>query len=68
MVDDIAAQWNELHSTTCRADMDGANAVVTTQRHVDGLYQHALAYATPMYCRLKLSGIWLSPAQLPHSS
>jgi|KBSMisStaDraftv2_1062788.scaffolds.fasta_scaffold12204552_1 chorismate mutase len=51
MVDDIAAQWNELHSTTCRADMDGANAVVTTQRHLDGLYQHALAYATHMYCR-----------------
>jgi hypothetical protein len=51
MVDDIAAQWNGLHSPTCRADMDGANAVVTTQRHLDGLYQHALAYATHMYCR-----------------
>jgi len=45
MVDDIAAQWNELHSPTCRTDMDGANAVGTTQRHLDGLYQHALAYA-----------------------
>jgi len=33
------------------ADIDGANAVVTTQRHLDGLYQHPLAYATHMYCR-----------------
>jgi hypothetical protein len=29
----------------------GANAVVTTQRHLDVLDQHALAYATHRYCR-----------------
>jgi chorismate mutase len=51
IVVDIAAQWEELHSPTCRTDLEDAKRAVIAQRRLDALYQRALGYATHMYCR-----------------
>lgn len=51
MVEDIADQWNTLHASTCRTDLDDATSAVVTMRHLDALYQQALSYAVHRYCR-----------------
>lgn len=51
MVDDIAAQWDALHSPGCSTDLGEALKEVIAQRRLDGLYQQALGYATHLYCR-----------------
>jgi chorismate mutase len=50
MVDDIAEQWNVLHTKTCPADLDVARAAVAAELHLDPLYQKALGYAVHGYC------------------
>jgi chorismate mutase len=51
MIDDIAVDWNTLHASTCRADLDQAKAAVATIRHLDASYRQALGYAVHRYCR-----------------
>lgn len=50
MVDDIAEQWNVLHSSACPADLDAARAAAAAELHLDPLYQTALGYAVHRYC------------------
>jgi chorismate mutase len=51
MVDEIAAQWDWLHSPTCSTDLDDARNAVINARQLDGLYQQALSFATHSYCQ-----------------
>jgi len=51
MVNEIAAQWNSLHSPACAADLEAAKAAVVTDRALDDLYQRGLTFATSSYCR-----------------
>jgi chorismate mutase len=51
MINEIAAQWELLHSPGCGADLEGAKSAVIATRQLDDLYQRALAYATHSYCR-----------------
>lgn len=50
MVTEIAAQQGVLHGPGCTVALDAARAQVTDQRHLDPLYQQALAAATKNYC------------------
>jgi chorismate mutase len=50
MVDQIALQWNSLHSPTCAADVTAATDAVATDRRLDPLYRQALSSATRSYC------------------
>ena len=52
MVDEIALQWNSLHSPTCSADLQEATDAVAADRQLDPLYRQALSSATRSYCRL----------------
>jgi chorismate mutase len=52
MVDEIALQWNSLHSPTCSADLQETTEAVATARQLDPLYRQALASATRSYCRI----------------
>lgn len=52
MVDEIALQWDSLHSPDCAADLTSAKAAVVSARQLDPLYQQALSSATRSYCRL----------------
>lgn len=50
IVHEIAAQWNELHSPTCIAELNNALQEVVASRALDQVYQAALSYATHSYC------------------
>ncbi|MCV7280770.1 chorismate mutase [Mycolicibacterium flavescens] len=50
MVDEIAAQWNSLHSPECTAAVASATQAVGDARRFDPLYRQALASATRSYC------------------
>lgn len=52
MVDEIALQWDSLHSPDCAADLTSAKAAVVSTRQLDPLYQQALSSATGSYCQL----------------
>nr|WP_090342937.1 chorismate mutase [Mycolicibacterium malmesburyense]CRL73602.1 chorismate mutase [Mycolicibacterium malmesburyense] len=52
MVDEIARQWNSLHSSTCTVDLGTAVDAVANERQLDPLYRTALAAATRSYCRI----------------
>lgn len=52
MVDEIALQWDSLHSPHCAADLTSAKAAVVTALQLDALYQQALSSATKSYCQL----------------
>jgi len=51
MVNEIAAQWNSLHSPGCAGDLQTAKAAVVASRGFDDLYQRGLTFATRSYCR-----------------
>ena len=42
MVDEIALQWNSLHSPTCANELNAATAAVAAARQLDPLYGQAL--------------------------
>lgn len=50
MVDEIALQWNSLHSPTCSAELQEATDAVAAARRLDPLYRQALSSATRSYC------------------
>jgi chorismate mutase len=52
MVDEIALQWNSLHSPGCSAELQDATDTVATARGLDPLYRQALSSATKSYCAL----------------
>lgn len=51
MVNEIAAQWNSLHSSGCAGDLEAATAAVAASRGFDDLYRRGLTFATRSYCR-----------------
>lgn len=51
MVDQIASNWDLLHSPACAAALQDATNATTASRQFDGLYQQALGSATASYCR-----------------
>jgi chorismate mutase len=51
MINEIAAQWDSLHSPSCGVDLENAKIAVIATRQLDDLYQRALTYATHSYCR-----------------
>ena len=51
IVNEIAAQWDPLHSPNCAVDLKNALSTVISERELDDLYQRALTYATHSYCR-----------------
>ena len=51
MVNEIAAQWNSLHSPACAGDLEAAKLAVVDSRGFDDLYQRGLTFATRSYCR-----------------
>lgn len=51
MVDEIAAQWNSLHSPSCVTDLEAARNAVVDARGLDALYQRGLMFATGSYCQ-----------------
>lgn len=51
MVDEIAAQWDSLHSPSCLEDLDDARNAVVANRGLDDLYQRGLTFATASYCQ-----------------
>ena len=52
MVDEIALQWNSLHSPMCANELNAATAAVGAARQLDPLYAQALEAATRSYCLL----------------
>ena len=52
MVDEIALQWNSLHSPSCGVELTNAKAAVVAARQLDALYQQALSSATRSYCQI----------------
>ncbi|SEH65360.1 chorismate mutase [Mycolicibacterium rutilum] len=52
MVEEIAAQWNSLHSPGCAAALSTATQAVGDARRFDPLFRQALASATRSYCRV----------------
>ena len=50
MLTQIAANWGLLRSPQCAAQLDAARTGVVRARHLDNLYQQALATATQSYC------------------
>lgn len=51
MVQELAAQWSELHSPGCGVDLTDAVQGVVASRALGPDYQAALSYATHSYCR-----------------
>jgi len=51
MVDEIAAQWDSLHSPGCVTDLEAARSAVVGTRNLDPLYQRGLMFATGSYCQ-----------------
>ena len=51
MVDQIATQWNSLHSPSCVTDLEAARSAVVGTRNLDPLYQRGLMFATGNYCQ-----------------
>lgn len=51
MVGEIAHQWQELQSPSCRAELDATVNEVSVNRGLDPRYRRALEYATHDYCR-----------------
>ncbi len=51
LVDEIAAQWDSLHSQACSAYLDEARNSVAHTRQLDGFARRALIHATHSYCR-----------------
>ncbi|MED5812176.1 chorismate mutase [Mycolicibacterium sp. 050232] len=51
MVNEIADQWQTLHSPSCPADLASAIDGVVAARDLDPLYRRALEHATHSYCR-----------------
>ena len=51
MVDEIAAQWDSLHSPGCVGDLEAARNAVVGARGLDPLYQRGLMFATGSYCQ-----------------
>lgn len=51
MVDQIATQWNSLHSPSCVTDLEAARNAVVDARGLDALYQRGLMFATGAYCQ-----------------
>lgn len=51
MVGEIAHQWPELQSPSCRAELGASINEVAANRELDPLYRRALEYATHDYCR-----------------
>ena len=52
MVDEIALQWDSLHSRGCSTELSAATDAVATARGLDPLYRQALSSATTSYCAL----------------
>ncbi|OBA94325.1 chorismate mutase [Mycobacteriaceae bacterium 1482268.1] len=50
MVDEIALQWNSLHSPSCAVELQQAAESVGVARQLDPLYRQALSSATSSYC------------------
>jgi len=50
IVDEIASQWELLHSSACGAALREATNNTVAERQLDGLFQQALAFATRSYC------------------
>ena len=50
MVDEIALQWNSLHSPVCSAELQAATDAVAADRRLEPLYRQALSSATRSYC------------------
>ena len=53
LVDEIALQWNSLHSPSCETDLAGAIDAVAAERRLDGLHRQALSTATRSYCGIR---------------
>jgi chorismate mutase len=51
MVEEIALQWNSLHSPRCGQELADATGAVAAARRLDDLYREALTSATRSYCR-----------------
>jgi len=52
MVEEIALQWNSLHSSSCPGDLQAAEDAVAADRGLDPLYVRALSSAARSYCQL----------------
>jgi chorismate mutase len=52
IVDDIARQWDWLHSPNCTSELRNATDGVAVARQLDPLYRQALSAATRSYCRV----------------
>ncbi|WP_156426805.1 chorismate mutase [Mycobacterium sp. IS-3022] len=52
MVEEIALQWNTLHSPDCMRTRKDATDAVANARQLDPLYRQALSAATRAYCRI----------------
>jgi len=50
MVEEIALQWNSLHSPSCHTELAAATDAVAAGRHLADLYRRALESATRSYC------------------
>lgn len=50
MVDQIAANWQLLHSPACAGEVENARNAVSGALQLDALYQQALRFATRSYC------------------
>jgi chorismate mutase len=51
MVNEMALHRDSLHGPDCWVDLADATAAVVGAGQLDGLYQHALTFATGAYCR-----------------
>ena len=51
IVEEIAAQWDLLNTSSCSMNLDKARTAVIAARQLDDLYQRALIYATHSYCQ-----------------
>jgi chorismate mutase len=50
LVEQMAAQWQLLHSPSCPTELGAARNAVVAARTLDPLYQQALSFATSSYC------------------
>ncbi len=50
MVDELALQWNSLHSPRCSAELYKVKDEVSADRRLNPLYKKALSSATRSYC------------------
>ncbi|MGD9619595.1 MAG: chorismate mutase [Mycolicibacterium sp.] len=51
IVNEIAHDWDVLHSPTCTAELDAAKMTVVQTRAMDPLYRQAIDVATRNYCQ-----------------